>query len=68
MRSLEGSRDRKFSSSEGYEPGLALQESVHENVLSLMMNRADRAEILGYLAAEGNEYHYAQTHLEIFSH
>jgi len=33
-----------------------------------MMNRADRAEILGYLAAEGNEYHYAQTHLEIFSH
>jgi len=68
MRSLEGSRDRKFSSSEGYELGLALQESVHENVLSLMMNRADRAEILGYLAAEGNEYHYAQTHLEIFSH
>jgi len=66
MRSLEGSRDRKFSSSRGYEPGLALQESVHENVLSLMMNRADRAEILGYLAAEGNEYHYAQTHWRFF--
>ena len=66
MRSLEGSRDRKFSSSRAYEPGLALQESVHENVLSLMMNRADRAEILGYLAAEGNEYHYAQTHWRFF--
>jgi hypothetical protein len=31
-----------------------------------MISRADKAEILGYLAAEGNEYHYARTHWRFF--